>query len=268
MELFDTHAHYFDEKFSELPGGAEALLTGLFAQGLVGALNCATTTRDSEQALALAERFEGCYAAVGVHPENCGEEESVDAAIARLRELIARPKTVAIGEIGLDYYWAENPPPEVQKAYFEAQLRLARETGLPAVIHDREAHGDTFDLLAKYPDVVAILHSYSGSPEMARQYLRNPNRYISFSGVLTYKNAEKTVETAKLVPLDRMLVETDCPYLAPVPYRGKINHSGYLVKTVERLAEIKGLRAEEAAEQANENARRVLRLAAPVRSAE
>ena len=258
--LFDTHAHFFDEKFSALPGGAEALLRELFAGDVGYILNCATTTRDSEAVLALAKKFEGCYAAVGMHPENCGEEESLEAGMARLRELIKRPKVVAIGEIGLDYYWEQNPPREVQKVFFEAQLKLAREVGLPVVIHDREAHGDTFEILARYPDVVAILHSYSGSPEMARQYLRNPNRYISFSGVLTYKNAVATVETAKIVPCDRMLTETDCPYLAPVPYRGKINHSGYMIKTIERLSEIKGLEVEKTIEILTENAKKLFNI--------
>ena len=260
MKFFDTHAHYFDEKFCELPGGAEALLSSLFEGEIGFVLNAATTTRDSEAVLALADRFEGCFAAVGVHPENCLEEQSLDAALSRLRELLSHPKAVAIGEIGFDYYWPENPPKDLQRAFFEAQMDLARQLSLPVVIHDREAHGDTFEVLARYPDVVAILHSFSGSPETARQYLMNPNRYISFSGVLTYKNAVKTVETAALVPPDRMLLETDCPYLAPVPYRGKINHSGYMTETAKKLAAIKGLSLEEVALLTTDNAKRAFGL--------
>ena len=259
MKLIDTHAHYFDEKFSALPGGAAALLETLFASDVAAIVNCATTTATSLEVLDLAQRFDGCFAAVGIHPENCGEEDCLDAALSRLRDLVRRPKVVAIGEIGLDYYWQENPPRDVQRTFFEAQLDLARETRLPVVIHDRDAHGDTFDLLAQYPDVLAILHSYSGSPEMARQYLRNPNRYISFSGVLTFKNAVQTVETAKIVPLDRMLVETDCPYLAPVPHRGQINHSGYLPHIVDRLAQIKNLPPDVLANTLNDNAKRAFK---------
>ena len=257
MKLFDAHAHYYDEKFDTLPGGADALLAKLFAGDLAYVLNCATTTGDSERVLTFADRYPGCFAAVGVHPEDCGGEEGPEEAVKRLEELLKHPKAVAVGEIGLDYYWPENPPKEVQKAYFEAQLELARRAGYPVIVHDRDAHGDVFEILSRYPDVVAVLHSYSGSPEMARQYLKNPNRYISFSGVLTYKNAEKAVETAKLAPLDRILSETDCPYLAPVPYRGKVNHSGYMIRTVERLAEIKGLTVEETAGILFENAKRL-----------
>ncbi|MBQ9467970.1 MAG: TatD family hydrolase [Clostridia bacterium] len=258
--LFDTHAHYFDERFAEITGGAEKLLEDLFAGDIRYIVNAATTTRDSLKALALAEKFEGCYAAVGVHPENCDEEESVGETVARLRALLKRPKVVAIGETGLDYHWQNNPPREKQKEYFIAQLDLARETGFPVVVHGRDAHGDVFEILSRYPDVVCILHSFSGSPETARQYLMNRNRYIGFSGVLTYKNAVQPVEVAKIVPADRMLSETDCPYLTPVPWRGKINHSGYMIETVKKLAEIKQLDLEETKRILTENAKRVFRI--------
>ena len=256
MLLFDTHAHYYDEKFKQLEGGADALLRELFSSGVGAIVNAGTGTADSLEAVELSERFEGCYAAVGVHPENCGDEADVGSAIARLRELARRPKVVAIGEIGLDYHWAQNPPRELQKEYFAAQMDLARELGLPAVIHDRDAHGDVFDVLARYPDVRAVLHCYSGSPETARQYALNPNRYFGFGGVITYPNAVKTVESASLLPLNRILSETDCPYLSPVPYRHKLNHSGYMIKTVGKLAEIKGLPAEELAKILYDNALR------------
>ena len=260
MNLFDTHAHYFDTKFKALPGGADALLASLFAGDLRYILNASTTTADSEEAIAFADRFDGCFAAVGVHPEDCGKEESVSAAIGRLRALCAHKKVVAIGETGLDYHWQLNPPRELQKEFFIAQLELARELCLPAIVHARDAHGDTFEILSAYPDVPAVLHSYSGSPEMARQYLMNPNRVISFSGVLTYNNAVQTVETAKIVPADRMFCETDCPYLSPVPMRGKLNHSGYMIRTVERLAEIKGLTVEETSEILTENAKKFFKI--------
>ena len=261
MRLFDTHAHYNDGRFEEYEGGASALLSHLHEkEGVDFVLNAATSIKSCTEVLALAEKFDFCYCALGIHPEDCGKEKSPEEAVATLRELLKHEKALAVGEIGLDYYWEENPPKETQIAYFEAQMALARELSLPVVIHDRDAHGDVFDILARYPDVAAILHSYSGSPEMARQYLQNPNRYISFSGVLTFKNAVKTVETARIVPEDRILSETDCPYLAPVPYRGKMNHSGYMAKTVEKLAEIKGLATEEMAEILSENAQRVFGL--------
>ena len=253
-KLFDTHAHYFDAKFNEYEGGADALLTSLFAGEVGYILNAATTTRDSLEVLALADRFDGCFAAVGVHPENCGEEESLPGALDRLKELLLHPKALAIGEIGLDYYWDSNPPKDLQKAYFDAQLGLAEQLCKPVVIHDRDAHGDTFDILKAHPHLTVVLHSYSGSPEMARQYMRYPDFYISFSGVLTYKNAVQTVETAKLLPTERILIETDCPYLAPVPYRGKLNHSGLMIETARRLAEIRGVSLEEAIKKTRENA--------------
>lgn len=263
MRLFDIHAHYNDRRFeNETEGGAEKLLSSLFSENVGRILGAAVSTKDSEEVLALAEKFPGYYAAVGVHPENCGEETGVENAMERLKVLLKHEKAVAIGEIGLDYHWQENPPKEVQKQFFEAQLQLAREMGYPVIIHDRDAHGDIFDILnqSQFRDVVAVLHSYSGSPEMARQYLRTGERYISFSGVVTYKNAVQTVETAKIVPLDRLLTETDCPYLAPVPFRGKLNHSGLMIKTVERLAEIKNTTPETVAEAAFQNACRLLRI--------
>ena len=260
LPLYDSHAHYNDEKFDSLEGGASALLSSLHEEGVAFVCNAATSIPSCKEVLALAEKFDFCYCALGIHPEDCGKGDGLERDILTLQSLAAKDKVVAIGEIGLDYYWPENPSRETQKAYFEAQLGVAEQMGLPVVIHDRDAHGDVFDILARYPQVIAILHSYSGSAEMARQYLKNPNRYISFSGVLTFKNAVQAVETAKIVPLDRILSETDCPYLAPVPYRGKMNHSGYMEKTVEKLAEIKGLSPERMAEQLAENTKRVFGL--------
>lgn len=253
-KMFDTHAHYFDEKYKEIPEGAEGLLSRLFEEQVEYVLNAATSTADSLAVLELCDRFPGCYGAVGVHPENCDREGSVEEALRVLRTLCRHEKVVAVGEIGLDYHWEENPPKEVQKAFFRAQMELAGELGLPAVIHDRDAHGDTFELLSEFSNVPTVLHSYSGSPEMARQYLQKGERYISFSGVLTYKNAVQTVETARLVPLDRMLLETDCPYLPPVPYRGKMNHSGYMIETAKKLAEIKEISLEKLIFQTKKNA--------------
>lgn len=253
--FFDVHAHYYDDKFGELDGGADALLRELFSSSVDYVLNASTSSADMPLVANLTARFDGCYAAYGIHPEECGKEESLEKALSILETYLKKEKAVAIGEIGLDYHWAENPPRDLQRAFFEAQLSLARQKGLPTVIHARDAHGDTYDILKRFDDVPAVLHCYSGSPEMARQYLKNDLRYISFGGVLTYKNAVQTVETAKLVPLSRILLETDCPYLAPVPYRGKINHSGYMVKVAEKLAEIKGVSVDEIANITKDNAK-------------
>lgn len=260
VRLYDSHAHYNDQKFESLEGGASALLSSLHEEGVDFVLNAATSISSCEEVLAFAEQFDFCYCALGIHPDSYGKEGSPEEIKERLRALLKHPKALAIGEIGLDYYWEDYPAKDVQHSYFKAQLDLARELSLPVVIHDRDAHGDVFEILRQYPDLVVVLHSYSGSAEMARQYLQNPNRYLSFSGVLTFKNAVQTVETAKIVPLDRILSETDCPYLAPVPFRGKMNHSGYMAKTVEKLAELKELSLEEMANVLKENTKRVFGL--------
>lgn len=255
--LFDAHAHYFDKRFEESPvGGAEKLMGSLFGDNVGVIVNCATTTDDAKFCIEYAEKFDGCYAAVGVHPSDCGAEKSVEDAISKLRAMAKHPKVVALGEVGLDYHWENNPEKSVQFSYFKAQLDLARELSLPVVAHIRDAQGDAFDILSEYPDLKVMLHCYSGSPEMARQYLMKGDRYFSFGGVLTYKNAMHTVESAKLIPLDRILTETDCPYLAPVPYRGKMNHSGYMIETLKKLAEIKSLPLEELADSVYENGKR------------
>lgn len=241
--IFDSHAHYNDTKFATFENGRDELLDRLFKSGVGAIINASVDPGDSRQSLELAERFDGLYAAVGIHPTEVSKIDDFDTAMKEIEALAAHPKAVAIGETGLDYYW-EPYDKELEARYFRAQLELARLLNKPVVVHDRDAHGDTEAILREYKDVSVVLHSYSGSAEWARDLVRD-GRYISFSGVVTFKNARRTVEAAEVVPLDRILIETDAPYLAPVPMRGSINHSLNLVHMAEKLAEIKNKSVDE-----------------------
>ena len=254
MTLFDTHAHYDSRKFD---ADRDAVLSGLPDRGVGLVVNPGCDLPSSRQAVELAQRYPFVYAAVGVHPEDCAGWE--DAQVAQLRALAAQPKVVAIGEIGLDYYWKENPPKELQKEVFRRQLELAGELGLPVIVHDREAHGDCMDLVREYPEVTGVFHCFSGSAEMARE-LVGRGWMISFTGVLTYPNARKAVEAAQAVPLEKIMIETDSPYMSPVPCRGQRCDSGLVVHICQRLAEIKGVSPEECARITMENGRRFFRI--------
>ena len=263
MPLFDSHAHYFDRRFAEVEGGADAILTReVFGAGVSRVINVATGCANAAQCLEQAEKYEGMYAALGIHPEDCRHLEGTpEQEVAKLAELLGDAasrrarKIVALGEIGLDYHW-EGYDPKRQWEFFDRQMSLANEQGLPVIIHDREAHGDCFDMICRYPTVFGVFHSYSGSAEMAEQLVRR-GWYISFSGVVTFKNARKVREVAARVPHDRILVETDCPYLSPEPFRGRLNHSGRLCYTVQALANELGMEAERLTEVTYENACRL-----------
>ena len=250
--IIDSHAHYFDRRFeNEYEGGAHALLTNeVFPKGISAVINVGTNPENSIRCIEQAKKYENMYAAVGIHPEDCQHlSGTVDEELLKIRELLDTPekraenKIVAIGEIGFDYYW-QPVDKERQRAFFEAQLRLAEEFSMPVIIHDREAHGDCFETVLKYPNVVGVFHSYSGSAEMARELVKR-GWYISFSGVITFKNARRVREVASTVPKDRVLLETDCPYLAPEPHRGRLNSSAYLCHTATALADCFGLSYEE-----------------------
>lgn len=256
--FFDSHAHYYDRRFygEENPEGAEVLLDSLFADGLIGVINVGTNPDSNLKAIEQAKRFPYMYAAIGIHPTDMADMKMpLDVAIASVKALATDPenKVVAIGEMGLDYYW-EPYDKVAQRECFEAQINLARELDMPIIIHDREAHGDCFDVVMKYTDVRGVFHSYSGSAEMAKELIKR-GWYISFSGVVSFKNAAKVKEVAAIVPEDRILIETDAPYLAPHPYRGKINHSGRLLYTAEALAEARGCETEHIARVTRENVR-------------
>ncbi len=261
MEYFDSHAHYWDKRFScELgEGEPERLLSSLFGESVSHIVNVATDPETARLAIAQARRFPSMVTALGIHPSDC-EGLSLETAVADIKALLLDPqsKAVALGEIGLDYHY--DTPRELQKRFFRAQMALARELSLPVVIHDREAHGDVMEILREFPGVTGIVHSFSGSYEMAREAI-SLGYLISFSGTLTFKNAERVRSVAERLPLERILIETDAPYLAPHPHRGKINHSGYLAHTNETLASLFHISPEEAAKATEENAKRIFRMA-------
>ena len=251
-KLFDTHAHYTDEKLRAMP----ELLTEALSGDVGGIVTVATELSDSEACIALAASYENVWASAGIHPHECGKAGDLDTAMKRLRTLLQREKTVAIGEIGLDYHYNFSDR-DTQMRFFRAQMDVAAEAGLPVIIHDREAHGDVFDTIHAYRGRVrGIIHSCSASAEQVREYVKM-GWYISFSGVITFKNAAGILDSVRATPRDRILVETDCPYLSPVPMRGKLNHSGYLHYTAEKAAELLGMDYAEFCETEMANARTV-----------
>lgn len=252
--MFDSHAHYDDRLYDE---DREELFTHMFGtEGVTGVVTIGCDVKSSLNALQIAEQHPEIYAAVGFHPEYA--EQVNPASLAEIEGLLQHPKAVALGEIGLDYHY-ETPPRDVQQEAFRAQLALAEKIGCPVIVHDREAHGDLLTILREFPAVRGVVHSYSGSAEMAKVLLAM-GWYISFSGVVTFKNARQAVEVAEMVPADRFLTETDAPYLTPVPFRGKRNDSGRMRYTVQKLAEIRQVPFETVEKQAEENARRLFRI--------
>ena len=239
MPIFDTHAHYDSNGFA---ADRDEILSALPAAGVGLVVDPGCELESSRAALALAERYPFVYAAVGIHPSDCAG--TGEAEFAALRKLCGHEKVVAVGEIGLDYYWKDNPSKEFQQTVFRRQIELAIELGLPVIVHDREAHGDSLAIVLDYPEARGVFHCFSGSPEMAEELLKR-GWYLGFDGPITYKNAQKAPEVAAVTPLDRIVVETDSPYLTPVPFRGKRNDSRYLPYVMEKLAEWKGVTPEE-----------------------
>ena len=248
--LFDTHAHYDDDWFDE---DRDALLAAMPEKGIGLIVNPGITPETSRFAISLAEKYPYIYAAVGIHPENC--HDFIPEQIDELRELAKHPKVVAIGEIGLDYYWPENPSRELQQQVFRAQLTLAQELQLPVIVHDREAHADTLAIVKEFPSVKGVFHCYSGSVEDARTLVKM-GWMLSFNGAATFKNARKAPDVIADVPMEHLMIETDAPYLAPVPFRGKRNDSGYVHLVAEKIAAIKGISAEEVTRITTENGKK------------
>ena len=252
--LFDTHAHMDDRSFDE---DREQLLASLPGQGLQLLMNPGCSLESSRNAVKLANTYDYIYAAVGSHPDVADEVN--EAVIEEYRTLCREnSKVKAIGEIGLDYHY-EDIPREIQLKAFRAQMELAKELNLPVIVHEREAHEDGMAVVREFPEVTGVFHCYSGSAEMAR-LLVDKGWYIGFTGVLTFKNARKAVEVASSIPLERIVLETDCPYMAPEPFRGKRNDPGKIYRMAEKLAEIRGLSVEQIHEITVENGKRLYRI--------
>ena len=252
--LFDTHAHLDDRAFDQ---DRQALLARLPEQGLALVMNPGCSLESSRNASKLAEEYDYIYAAVGSHPDAADEVD--EAVLEEYRKLCKlNPKIKAIGEIGLDYHY-DDIPSQLQQKAFRAQMELARELKLPVIVHERDAHEDGMAIVREFSDVTGVFHCYSGSAEMARQ-LTDRGWYIGFTGVLTFKNARKAIEAAQAIPLERIVLETDCPYMAPEPFRGKRNDPGYLFRMAEKLAEIRGLPVEEIHRITVENGKRLYRI--------
>ena len=254
MMIFDTHAHYDDEQFDE---DRDELLASMQACGVEAVTNIGASLATSQNTIELTKKYPFVYGAIGVHPNEV--DELNEDGIAWLKENSGLPKIVAVGEIGLDYYWDE-PGREVQKKWFLRQLELAREVKLPVVIHSRDAAKDTLDIMKSFhaENLGGVIHCFSYTKEMAREYL-NMGFYLGIGGVVTFKNAKKLKEVVEYMPMEQMVLETDCPYLSPVPNRGKRNSSLNLPYVVEEVARLKGISADEVIEITNRNAKTMYR---------
>lgn len=250
--IFETHAHYEDERFD---ADRHELLGSMREHQIGYVINVGSDLETSQKSIALAQQYSYVYAAIGVHPSEiaCLNE----TALEWLREQTKNPRVAAIGEIGLDYYWEKDPTVQGrQREWFRRQLRLAQETNLPVIIHSRDAAADTLQLMKEEhaQDISGVIHCYSYSCEMAQEFLKM-GYYIGIGGVLTFKNAKKLKEVAAMLPLERILLETDCPYMAPTPHRGERNCSFYIPYVVSELSKIKGIDEETIIRQTNQNAR-------------
>ena len=257
MMYFDSHAHYYDDRFAEeYEGGADALLSLCLGKSVSCIINVGTAPETCRAAAEQARRYENMYTALGLHPSDSRLVDDIDAALSEIEEMIADKsnKCVALGEIGLDYHYPDTDRAR-QMEIFRRQMAMAQRMGLPVVIHDRDAHEDVMTVVREYPGVRGVFHSFSGSCEMAAELVKL-GYMISLSGTVTFKNARKPKEVAAAVPTDRLLIETDCPYLAPHPLRGTLNHSGNLEYTCREIAAIRGISEEECADLTDKNARR------------
>lgn len=247
MELFDTHAHYDDSRFDKDRG---ELLRSMQENGVKFIVNPGCDLPSTKKAIAMAEQYPFMFAAAGIHPEQA--RDVGEHALKELAALAEHPKVRAIGEIGLDYYWEKDCPREKQQEVFRWQMELAGKLGLPVIIHDRDAHADCLEIVRAYPQVTGVFHCYSGSLEMAKELVRL-GYYLSFTGVITFKNAKKFQEIIRWLPDDRIMIETDCPYMAPEPFRGRRNSSLYVYRMAEQIAGIRGITAQQAAELTTQN---------------
>lgn len=250
--IFDTHAHYDDSRFEE---DRDELLCSLKVKGVSHIVNCGCDLKSSLSTLKLAEKYDFIFAAIGVHAHEA--EETTEDDLAEIEKLYSNKKVVAVGEIGLDYHY-DFSPRERQIEIFERQLILANKLNLPVIVHDREAHEDTMNLLKKHRPK-GVVHCFSGSAEMAKEIVKL-GMYIGIGGAVTFKNAKKPIEVVEYLPLDRLLLETDAPYMTPVPFRGQRCDSAHIAYTAEKIAEIKGIEAQELIDICNENAKRLFNI--------
>ena len=250
--FFDSHAHYDDERFNE---DRDKLLQNLKNEGVSYVINIGSCVETSLKSIELAQRYDFIYASLGIHPHYV--EGIKDNDITIIEKEIKNNKVVAIGEIGLDYYY-DNSPRDLQKHWFLQQLKLAKRAKLPVIIHDRDAHEDTMEIIKKedISSIGGVLHCYSGSTEMANE-LVGMGFYISIPGTVTFKNSKKIKDVVKNIPIEKMLIETDCPYLAPEPHRGKRNYSAYLKYIAEAIAQIKEIPVEEVAQITSDNTKKL-----------
>lgn len=254
--FIDSHAHLDDKRFDE---DRDILIKGLKDNGIDIAINIGADLQTSINSVELSKKYEHIYASVGIHPHSADEAD--DIALKKIKELADNEKVVAIGEIGLDFYY-DNSPRDEQRKCFKEHLRLAKELNLPVVIHSREASQETFDIIQEAQDgtLRGVMHCYSGSVEMAEEYINKLGFYISIGGPVTFKNARIVKEVAQFVPLDKLLIETDCPYLTPEPYRGKRNEPMYVKYTAAEIAKLRGITVEKLAEATSRNARELFKI--------
>ena len=251
--LFDTHAHLNDPAFD---ADREEILKNLPGEGIGYVMNAGCSLASSRDIIAMAERYPYLYASVGSHPDSCDEVN--EEVLEEFRKLCRHEKVKAIGEIGLDYHY-EDIPRQIQKKAFRMQMELAGEVDLPVIVHERDAHEDGMKIVKEFPQVKGVFHCFSGAKEMA-QWLVKRDWMVGFTGVLTFKNARKAIEAAQAIPIENIVIETDCPFMAPEPYRGKRNYPGYLGRMADKLAEIKGLTREEVEHITTQNAKRLYRI--------
>lgn len=251
-KIIDTHAHYDDEQFDE---DRTKLLEELKEEGVIGIVNCASSYESIDKTIDIVNKYDYIYGALGIHPENA--DEFSENVLEEIRtKIVNNKKIIAIGEIGLDYYWDENPSRGIQQNALNRQMELARELSLPVIIHDRDAHEDTLEIIEKFPEVIGIIHCFSGSVEFARECIKR-GYYIGIGGVSTFKNSKKLKRVIEDIPVDRILVETDCPYMSPEPFRGKRNKSTYIKYVIDKIAEIKNIEVQELNRIINNNSRNI-----------
>nr|WP_297171327.1 TatD family hydrolase [uncultured Agathobaculum sp.] len=251
--LFDTHAHYDDSRFDD---DRDALLSSMPAHNVGLILNPGCDVETSRKAISYAQKYPFVYAATGIHPENINENWNNELLV--IYELAREePRVRAIGEIGLDYFWEKDERARArQQVVFDRQMKLARELGKPVIVHDRDAHADCLEITRRYPEVTGVYHCFAGSVEMARELLEL-GYYLSFTGVITFKNARRAIEVIRMAPIERLMIETDAPYMAPEPYRGRRNSSIYVHRMAEAIAQIKGMDVEEVERITTENGKRL-----------